>query len=96
MTKDEIAKGLEELKAECVVCRNFQEAYAKGVPFKMPTHKVFIIPTIMLNKKFYCPDYSMRKECSDALFALGGKRTTRQIYERSKAVKVVSVWVFKE
>ena len=58
--------------------------------------KKYIVQTEFLNKKFGEPYYLMPKWLSCHLFALGGKRTTRQIYDGTKRIVVVSVWIFEE
>ena len=93
---DAVKRGLKELFGKAKACKNFKEAYEKKEIYYNNRRKKYIVQTEFLNKKFGEPYYLMPKWLSCHLFALGGKRTTRQIYDGTKRIVVVSVWVFED
>ena len=95
-SEDAVRRGLNELFDAAKARKSFKEAYENGEVYYNNRRKKYIVPTEMLNLKFGMPYYLMAKWLSDFLFAMGGKRTTRQIYDNSKRTKVVSVWIFEK
>lgn len=91
-----VKRGLKELFDKAKACKNFKEAYENKEVYYNNRRKKYIVPTEYINVKFGEPYYLMPKWLSSYLFALGGKRTTRQIYDGTKRISVISVWIFED
>lgn len=96
MTREEIEKGMEEFKANAKNFKTFREAYEAGVAFHYKNHHCYIVTCSQINKKFGASEFMMPTELADTLRSLGWRRSSRQIYETSKRVKVIPVWVLGE
>lgn len=93
MTKDEMAAVEAEVVKSCEPKASFQQAYKEGVPYVDKRKGKYIVPTEMLRKAFGTRYKFLEKEFGFYLAEQGWKRTTRQIYDHSKRIRVVSVWV---
>lgn len=93
---DAVKRGLKELLSQAKARKSFKEAYENKEIYYNNRRKKYIVPTEYINVKFGEPYYLMPKWLSSYLFAFGGKRTTRQIYDGTKRVSVISVWIFED
>lgn len=96
MTREEMAEIEAKVVAACEPRHSFQEAYRAGVPYVDKRRGKYIVPTEVFRRAFGSKYKFLEKEFGFYLASAGWKRTTRQIYERSKRTLVVSVWVFEK
>lgn len=93
---ESVKAGLEELLAQAKPLKSFRESVERNEVYYNGRRKKYIVQTEFINRKFGQLYYLMPSWLSRHLADLGGKRTTRQVYDGKKRVRVVSVWVFEK